>query len=109
MKLPKLRIRNTYNPFMLTGSWVHGLITGSFVGVMLGAAKWDEKPQDVWAIVIMAALIALLATLEYLQKRRVSKLIAMVDEAQYMNGLFDNGIDVGSPNFTIAQVDADYR
>lgn len=109
MKMPKLRLRSTYVPFMLTASWSHGLIVGGFMGVMAGAAKWDNKPQDRWAMILMAGLIGLMLLMEYLQKRRIAKVTKMVDEAKYMNELFDGGIDVGSPDFDLITTDREYR
>lgn len=109
MKLPKLRSRNTYTPFILSAGWFHGAIIGVFFGMMIGAAKWDNKPQDLWAMLFMVVLVFLMAWTEYLHKRRVAKLTKMVDEATYMNTLHDGGIDVGSPGFDLVTIDREYR
>lgn len=109
MKLPRLRTKNTYTPFMLTASWYHGAIVGLFIGMMLGAWKWDRKPQDGWAILAMLVLIALLIGLELLHKWRITKLTVMQDEAAYMNELHDGGIDVSSPGFDVVLTDREYH
>lgn len=109
MKLPKIRLRQTYTPLILTVSWFHGMIIGGFIGSMAGAAKWNHQSGDWWAMAVFILLIVFMGALEYGQKRRAAKHMKRLDEAHYMNKLFEGGIDVGSPGFDLVTIDREYR
>jgi len=107
MKLPK--ISRTYTPLLLTTSWAHGLITGLFLGTTAGMARMGNNPNGWVSPAVVAGVVVLLAGLEFWHKQRVAKVAKMMDEAQYMDKLFDGGIDVGSPGFDLVTIDREYR
>lgn len=107
MKLPK--ISRTYTPFMLTGSWAHGIITGLFLGTTTGMARMGNHPNGWVSPAVVGVVVGLLLVAEAWHKRRVAKVAKMQSEAQYMNELHDGGIDVSSPGFDVVLTDHEYR
>jgi len=103
--------RNPYKtaePSITTWPWWTGAVSG-WVIAMCFSNIMDGKSSAWVALGVWLAYDALLLSFELSSRKYRKVQMAMLNEAHYMNNLFDKGIDVGSPNFTIGQIDADYR
>lgn len=110
MKLSRY-FRNPYKtavPTITTWSWWSGAASGIIISSCIyGILDGKTSARYLLAFWVLIEVMNLSFEISSRKYRKVQ--MAMLNEAHYMNGLFDKGIDVGSENFTIAQIDADYR
>lgn len=82
--------------FTVWGTWFT-LLVGGAAGMTLTACFLDESTpwtRDWAAVGVMAAYFAFLTWMERRGLRKLAAYVKMVEEAQYMNKLWDNGINV---------------
>lgn len=108
-QLPKGALASDVSAYHFrTWDFFMGLAYGSAIGT--GAAKVRSGGEDGWVIIGIAVLfIALTIMVETMLDQRRRRDNALIEEAKYMHGLFEKGIDVGSPDFDLVTTDHQYR